>query len=82
MLNIEDAYGTKSYPRCLRAFRYVLKFSSANERGTLCHKIPKAHMVRSSDAVPNKHSQTVHWGSTCRLPSLVSSDNLLLINGM
>lgn len=58
MLNIEDTYGAKSYPRYPRTFRYTYEFSSANDRRALSHKIPKAHMVRLSDEISNKHPQT------------------------
>lgn len=58
MVNIEDTFGAKSYPGYLRTFRYTCEFSSPNDRGSLSHKIPEAHMVRLSDEISNKHPQT------------------------
>lgn len=82
MLNTEDTYGAKAYPRFLRTLGCTSGFPSANDRGLLCHKILRTHIVRASDETANKHPQTVLGSATCRLPPLVSSDNLLLIDGM
>lgn len=64
----------------MRTFRYTSGFSNANDRGPVCHKIPRALMARSSDKISN--ILKLCGSSTCRLLPLVSSGNLLLINGI